>query len=103
MKKIIKKNLSIDRDWEDFSRFFDDVHQGFYTNLKSHLNSLTVNDLKLCSLIRFNLNTKETASILGIAPKSAKTASYRFRQKLGIKAKQDITNYLLDLESESIS
>ncbi|WP_130734461.1 tetratricopeptide repeat protein [Flavobacterium sp. J27] len=101
LKKIIEKNLSIDRDWEDFSRFFDDVHQGFYTNLKSHHTSLTVNDLKLCSLIRLNLNTKETASILGISPESAKTARYRLRQKLGLDAKQDITNYLLDLESES--
>lgn len=100
LKKIIKKNLSIDRDWDDFSRFFDDVHQGFYSNLKLSHNSLTVNDLKLCSLIRLNLNTKETASILGISPESAKTARYRLRQKLGIDAKQDIANYLVNLEFE---
>ncbi|WP_445454949.1 alpha/beta fold hydrolase [Flavobacterium sp. HNIBRBA15423] len=100
LKKIIKKNLSIDRDWDDFSRFFDDVHQGFYSNLKLNHNSLTVNDLKLCSLIRLNLNTKETASILGISPESAKTARYRLRQKLGIDAKQDIANYLVNLEFE---
>ncbi|NHN24087.1 tetratricopeptide repeat protein [Flavobacterium jejuense] len=100
LKKIIRKNLSIDRDWEDFSRFFDDVHQGFYSNLKMNHKSLTVNDLKLCSLIRLNLNTKETASILGISPESAKTARYRLRQKLGIDAKQDIANYLVNLEFE---
>jgi len=98
LKKIIQKNLSIDKDWEDFSRFFDDVHQGFYSNLKSKHKGLTANDLKLCSLIRLNLNTKETASILGISPESAKTSRYRLRKKLELGSGQKISTYLLSLD-----
>ncbi|WP_394746689.1 tetratricopeptide repeat protein [Spongiimicrobium salis] len=98
LKKIIQKNLSIDKDWENFSRFFDDVHQGFYSNLKSKHKGLTANDLKLCSLIRLNLNTKETASILGISPESAKTSRYRLRKKLELSSGEEISTYLLSLE-----
>lgn len=97
LDKVLKKNLSIDKDWDDFSRFFDDVYQGFYANLKSKHKGLTSNDLKLCSLIRLNLNTKETANILGISPESAKTSRYRLRKKLELDAQQDISNYLVSL------
>ncbi|MBQ0732861.1 tetratricopeptide repeat protein [Aquimarina celericrescens] len=98
LNKIIRKNLSIDRDWEDFTRFFEDAHQGFYTKLKSKHQDLSTNDLKICSLVRLNLNIKETASILGISPESVKTARYRLRKKLGLDPQQEILTYLLQLE-----
>ncbi|WP_340200008.1 tetratricopeptide repeat protein [Ascidiimonas sp. W6] len=96
--KVIQKNLSIDRDWEDFSRFFEDAHQGFYSKLKSAHKDLSTNDLKICSLIRLNLNIKETASIIGISPESVKTARYRLRKKLGLEPQQEILTYLIHLE-----
>ncbi len=98
LNKIIRKNLSIDKDWEDFSRFFDDVHKGFYSTLKSKHEGLTTNDLKICSLIRLNLNIKETASILAISPESVKTARYRLRKKLELSPEQEIFTYLVQLE-----
>ncbi|WP_405209325.1 tetratricopeptide repeat protein [Aquimarina sp. LLG6339-5] len=98
LNKIIKKNLSIDKDWEDFSRFFEDAHEGFYVRLKSKHPDLSSNDLKICSLIRLNLNIKETASILGISPESVKTARYRLRKKIELDPKQEILTYLLQLE-----
>lgn len=101
LNKIIRKNISIDKDWEDFSRFFEDAHQGFYDRLKSEHKELSSNDLKLCSLIRLNMNIKETANILGISPESVKTARYRLRKKLGLDPKQEILNYLLQLEQST--
>ncbi|TPN87004.1 tetratricopeptide repeat protein [Aquimarina algicola] len=98
LNKIIRKNLSIDKDWEDFNRFFEDAHQGFYSSLKSRHKDLSTNDLKICSLIRLNLNIKETASILGISPESVKTARYRLRKKLALDSRQEILTYLLHLE-----
>ncbi len=100
LNKIIRKNLSIDRDWEDFSIFFEDAHQGFYSKLKSKHEDLSTNDLKICSLIRLNLNIKETACILGISPESVKTARYRLRKKLELDSQQEILTYLIHLEQE---
>lgn len=98
LNKVIRKNLSVDRGWEDFSRFFEDAHEGFYARLKSEHEELSSNDLKLCSLIRLNLNSKEMASILGISPESVKTARYRLRKKLVLNSNQEILTYLLQLE-----
>ena len=100
LNKIIRRNLSIDKDWEDFSRFFDDVHKGFYSTLKSKHEGLTTNDLKICSLIRLNLNIKETASILAISPESVKTARYRLRKKLELEPQQEIFTYLVQLDQD---
>ena len=100
LNKIVRKNMSIDRDWEDFSRFFEDAHQGFYTQLKSTHPDLSTNDLKICSLIRLNLNVKEMASILGISPDSARTARYRLRKKMKLTPEQEILSYLIQLENE---
>jgi len=100
LNRLIRKNLRIDRDWEDFSRFFEDAHKGFYTKLKSKHEDLSSNDLKICSLIRLNLNVKEMASILGISPDSARTARYRLRKKLKLSPEQEIFAYLVHLEQE---
>ncbi|WP_378179113.1 tetratricopeptide repeat protein [Aquimarina sp. SS2-1] len=102
LNKIVRKNLSIDKDWEDFQRFFEDAHQGFYTKLKSKHPDLSTNDLKICSLIRLNLNVKEMAGILGISPDSARTARYRLRKKLQLAPEQEILSYLVQLEQEDV-
>jgi len=98
MRRDIKQHVHIDRDWEDFKRYFEDVHTDFLGNLKQKHPDLSPNDLKICSLTRLNLNTKETASILGISPESAKTARYRLRKKLNLTPEQELLDYFLQLE-----
>ncbi|OEK07347.1 hypothetical protein A8C32_18090 [Flavivirga aquatica] len=97
--EIIKRNLSTDKDWEDFKMIFEKVHTNFYSKLIAKHPDLKNNDLKICSLTRLNLNIKETANILGISPESVKTARYRLRKKLELKPKQEIITYLIDIEN----
>lgn len=99
MRRDIRKHVNIDRDWEDFKRYFEEVHTDFYGNLNKKHPDLSPNDLKICALIRLNLNTKETASILGISPESAKTARYRLRKKLNLTPEQELLDYFLQLEA----
>ncbi len=98
LEKRLRQNVSIDRDWEDFKRHFEEVHTDFNKKLKERHPDLSANDLKICSLTRLNLNVKETASMLGISPESAKTARYRLRKKLGIPPEQELLSYFLELE-----
>ncbi len=100
LHKTIQQNLTIDKDWEDFKRFFEEVHVDFYSKVNARHPDLSSNDLKLCCLTRLNLNIKETASMLGISPESAKTARYRLRKKLNLNSDQEIFTYLLTLENE---
>ncbi len=99
LERSIRQHVNIDRDWEDFKRFFEEVHTDFYLKLKGKHPDLSANDLKICTLTRLNLNVKETASILGISPESAKTARYRLRKKLGLSPEQEILDYFLELEN----
>ncbi|WP_435625558.1 tetratricopeptide repeat protein [Flagellimonas sp.] len=98
LRKKIRSHTNVDRDWEDFKRHFEEVHTSFYTLLKDKHPDLSSNDLKICSLVRLNLSIKETASIMGISPESAKTARYRLRKKLDLPSETELFDYLLELE-----
>lgn len=98
LNRLIKQNSNIDRDWEDFKRFFEEVHSGFIKVLKQKHPDLSSNDLKLSALTRLNLNIKESAAILGITPESVKTARYRLRKKLDLDQNEELLTYFLTLE-----
>ena len=99
LSRLIEQNLQVDKEWEDFKLHFEHVHQHFFTRLKEACPELSSAELKLCALIRLNLNMKESASILGISPTSVKTARYRLRKKLNLNQEASIMDYLLHLES----
>lgn len=98
IRRKIKLHTNVDNEWEDFKRYFEDVHTHFYSRLKEIHPDISANDLKICALARLNLSIKETANILGISPESAKTARYRLRKKLELPPETELLNYLLQLE-----
>ncbi len=97
LNQVIKQHINIDRDWEDFKRYFEEVHSGFSEKLKEKHPDLSANDLRICALTRLNLNIKESASILGITPESVKTARYRLRKKLNLEPNEELLSYLLSI------
>jgi DNA-binding CsgD family transcriptional regulator len=103
LDSLIRKHISIDRDWEDFKRVFEEVHTDFHKKLMENHPELSANDLKICALTRLNLNIKETAGILNISPESVKTARYRLRKKLGLDPEEELLPYLLKQESSSLT
>jgi len=99
LNRVIKQHINIDRNWEDFKRYFEDVHTGFIETLKEKHSDLSSNDLKICALTRLNLNIKESAAILGITPESVKTARYRLRKKLNLEQNEELLSYFLRIKS----
>ena len=99
LNRVIKQHINIDRNWEDFKRYFEDVHTGFNEKLKAKHPNLSTNDLRICALTRLNLNIKESATILGITPESVKTARYRLRKKLNLEPNEELLSYFLKLEN----
>ncbi|WOD44073.1 tetratricopeptide repeat protein [Hwangdonia lutea] len=99
LNQVVKQHINIDRNWEDFKRYFEEVHTGFIAQLKEKHPNLSTNDLRICALTRLNLNIKESATILGITPESVKTARYRLRKKLNLEPNQELLSYFLKLEN----
>ncbi len=100
LNRLLKQHINIDKNWQDFKRVFEEVHSNFILKLKNKHPDLSSNDLKISALTRLNLNIKETASMLGISPESAKTARYRLRKKLNLDPNEELLSYFLGREQE---
>ncbi len=97
LNRIIDNTLDVDKDWEDFRLYFENVHKDFFKNLKTSFPDLGNSELKLCALVKLNLNMKETAAIMGISAESVKTARYRLRKKLDPPKEQTLTDFIMTL------
>jgi len=90
------QNNSIDKDWDDFKKIFENVHQDFFGKLLRQYPDLSPNELKLCALVYMNLSIKEMASLMGISPDSVKTSRYRLRKKLGLTQDQNLSEFIIN-------
>lgn len=100
LRRLTANSIHIDKDWQDFKRHFEEVHTDFFKILKEHCPDITNNELKLCALLKLNMNLKEAAGIMGISPESVKTARYRLRKKLDLSRDENLIDYIINLEQE---
>ena len=99
MNRLLESSGQIDREWEDFKRQFEEVHKDFYKMLKDHYPSLTNSELKLCTLLKLNMNAKEAAAIMGISPDSVKKARHRLRKKLALAPEMNLVDHIISMEN----
>lgn len=103
LNKILDNNFQIDRDWEDFRLHFEQVNPDFFPRLKQRFPDLTSGELKLCALLKLNLNMKESARILGVSPESVKTARYRLRKKLAIETEDSLSDFIIRVDQQIVA
>ena len=94
---LIDYSFNLDRDWDEFKMYFEGVHKDFFYKLKKDNPELSVGELRLCALIRLNLNLKEASTLLSISPDSVKTARHRLRKKLNLPEEGNLTDYLMTI------
>ncbi len=94
---LIDYSFRKDEEWDKFKLYFEDVHVGFFENLVSAHPNFTPHDLRHCALIKLNLTILETATILGISPKSVKTHRFRLRKKMGLPSQASLIDYIMQL------
>jgi len=93
----INQNFNNDKYWEEFSNTFEQIHFSFFQNLKQHANELTSSEIRLISLLKMNLNSNDTATILGISQDSLRVARYRLRKKLNLPQGENLSTFLQGL------
>jgi tetratricopeptide (TPR) repeat protein/DNA-binding CsgD family transcriptional regulator len=94
LSSSIKKSFNLDGDWESFKLYFEDQNKGFYNQLKNHFPNLTNNDLRICSLSKMRLSTKEMANVLSLSVDAIKSSRYRLRKKLNIPQDSGLSDFL---------
>lgn len=95
IRRMIQHDANDDDDWEHFAKEFSSIHQGFIDTLKGKYGSFTTNELRLISLMKMNLSSKDIASTLRISGDGIKKARYRLRKKMKLESSVDIQAYLL--------
>lgn len=94
LKRKIKTSLKVDKDWDVFKMYFEQVNADFFEKLKQINPDLTSGDLKMAALSFLNLNIKETSSVLNLAPNSVKSSRYHLRKKLGVPSGEALADFL---------
>jgi tetratricopeptide (TPR) repeat protein len=80
--------------WKEFEVRFQRVHSGFSKKLATKFPDLTANELRLCSFLRLNMNTKDIAAITYQSVNSIDVARSRLRQKLGLDKDENLVTFL---------
>jgi tetratricopeptide (TPR) repeat protein len=93
--RLIEYSFTLDKDWEGFKTYFEQVHPDFFMKLKEDFLELSSTELRLCALIRLSLDVKEAASILNISPDSIRVTRHRIRKKLGLSAEDNLEDFIM--------
>jgi len=91
---IVKNNISMDKEWEQFKLHFEEVNPGFFNSLQEKYPELTQNELKLCAYYRINLNTKEIAKMLNVTNAAIQKSRYRLRKKMDISSETELPEFM---------
>jgi tetratricopeptide (TPR) repeat protein/DNA-binding CsgD family transcriptional regulator len=97
LMRSINYDITADENWNDFNTIFSQVHKDFFTNLKLKYPGITPTELRLCSLLKLNLNSEEIATILGISTDSLRISRYRLRKKLHLHKNENLVSHLINI------
>lgn len=100
LKKIIRSidhNFNLDDDWQEFETIFQQVHAEFFEQLRITFPDLTSVEIRLCAMLRLNLDSKDIATIMGISRDSLRTSRYRLRKKLGVDKGSNLYSFIMNI------
>ena len=93
----INFDLQDDNNWENFARYFEEVHKDFNSKVAKIYPEITPNELRLMALIKMNLSSKEIANILNISIPGIKKARQRLRKKMHLSTSDSLENAVLSI------
>lgn len=80
--------------WNEFQLRFIEVHKDFASNLQTAFPDLSKSEIKLASLLKLDLSSKEVAQLLGNTRESVDVSRSRLRKKMGLSTGDDLLKEL---------
>jgi DNA-binding CsgD family transcriptional regulator len=96
--RILGRETQMDKEWEQFAVYFDNVHSDFLQNIKIIYPALSAHELKLCAYLRMNLTSKEIAQLESISVRGVELSRYRLRKKLKIPTETSLFDFLMNAQ-----
>lgn len=101
--KELKSADSVQDNWTQFYKHFENVHPNFFGKLLIVNDGLTQNDLRHCAYVQMSLSNKEVAHMYNVDPNSVKMARYRLKKKLHLDQEESLQDFIFQLTSSSDS
>ncbi|OSY89519.1 hypothetical protein WH52_02475 [Tenacibaculum holothuriorum] len=90
----IKVKTSIEKNRLEYQSKIDILNNEFYNNLLDKYPNLSKNELRLCSLLKLELSSKEIAQIQNIELQSVYINRSRLRKKMKLNSDENLNNIL---------
>ncbi|QRM90289.1 hypothetical protein FG167_13930 [Lacinutrix sp. WUR7] len=97
LEEEIKNKVQFDKDSIVFYERLDKLNDAFYTHLSELFPNLTKNEIRLCSLIRLKMDSRNIATLQNIAIASLNTSRYRLRKKMKLADDVHLDDFIQQL------
>jgi len=94
LNKKLNKLIDSEEERQYFNKEIEQIDAQFYQRIKKLYPALTSKDLKLASMLKIGLSSKEMASLLYISSTSVDVARSRLRKKMNLNKGDDIVEKL---------
>jgi len=94
LAKTLRSNQTSEINWEEFKTYFNEIHPEFVQELWSKNQGLTEREVKVCTLVRLGLQTKDISALTKLTPKTIEIYRYRIRKTLGLSRSENLMKVL---------
>jgi DNA-binding CsgD family transcriptional regulator len=81
-EKLVQSTILTDTEWKNFRELFNKVHKGFFTRIEKKLPGLSLEEIRLVSLIRLGLSNLEIGNMMGIQADAVQAAKQKLLHKI---------------------
>jgi DNA-binding CsgD family transcriptional regulator len=96
LKNSVIKEIN-NNSWKNLEKHIKNVHFEFLKRLKEKYPNISQRELDLSTYLLMNMSTKEIAEVMNISNGGVELARYRLRKKLGLKRKDNLTGFLMNI------
>jgi DNA-binding CsgD family transcriptional regulator len=97
LRSKLKEASNGKNDWQEFEKQFMTAYPGYLETLSHNFPDLTPADMKICTYLKMNQNTKEIANLAGLSIRSVESRRYRLRKKLNLSPNTNLVTFLHSL------
>jgi DNA-binding response OmpR family regulator/DNA-binding CsgD family transcriptional regulator len=95
--RFVEQSIREDDYWEAFLTKLNQTDPLFVKQLTKTHPTLTNNEIKVCTLIRFQIDTKSIANLLQVSVDGVKKSRYRIRKKMDLPTSTKLDVYIRSL------
>jgi DNA-binding CsgD family transcriptional regulator len=77
-------------DWEKYDRQFGAIYPGFLYGLIERAPELTEMEVRICTMLRMKLKSREMANLFGISEREVRSYRRNIRRKLQMKREEKL-------------